>query len=125
MNFRLMDCMKRGLPPDIDVYDAAAWSAPTPLSEKSVAENGAPQKFPDFTRGHWDNRLAQRIRVIARFRENQTALSATEGASMVETVELESPPEAVAVTDVAKTGTWPACVSPRRSPRDGDGADAE
>jgi hypothetical protein len=54
MNYRLMDCIKRGLPPDIDVYDAAAWSAPTPLSEKSVAENGASQKFPDFTRGKWE-----------------------------------------------------------------------
>ena len=56
MNFRLMDCIKRGLPPDNDVYDAAAWSAPTPLSEASVAANGAPQKFPDFTRGHWNDR---------------------------------------------------------------------
>jgi hypothetical protein len=56
MNYRLMDCLKRGLPPDIDVYDAAAWSAPTPLSEKSVAGNGAPQKFPDFTRDGWKNR---------------------------------------------------------------------
>jgi predicted dehydrogenase len=53
MNFRLMDCLKRGLPADIDVYDAAAWSAPTPLSETSVAANGLPQKFPDFTRDHW------------------------------------------------------------------------
>lgn len=53
MNYRLMDCLKRGLPPDINVYDAAAWSAPTPLSEASVAQNGAPQKFPDFTRGKW------------------------------------------------------------------------
>ena len=56
MNFRLMDCVKRGLVPDIDVYDAAAWSAPAPLSEASVAANGAPQKFPDFTRGHWQSR---------------------------------------------------------------------
>lgn len=56
MNWRLMDCIKRGLAPDIDVYDAAAWSAPTPLSEKSVAENGSSQKFPDFTRGHWKAR---------------------------------------------------------------------
>jgi hypothetical protein len=56
MNYRLMDCMKRGLPPDIDVYDAAAWSAPTPLSETSVAQNGAPQRFPDFTRGKWNTR---------------------------------------------------------------------
>ena len=56
MNYRLMDCLKRGLVPDIDVYDAAAWSAPTPLSETSVAQNGAPQKFPDFTRGKWNAR---------------------------------------------------------------------
>ena len=54
MNYRLMDCLKRGLVPDINVYDAAAWSAPTPLSEASVAQNGTPQKFPDFTRGKWN-----------------------------------------------------------------------
>src|SRR5437763_3034923 len=54
MNYRLMECLKRGLPPDIDVYDAAAWRAPTPLSEASVAAHGTPQKFPDFTRGNWD-----------------------------------------------------------------------
>jgi len=59
MNFRLMDCVKRGLPPDIDVYDAAAWSAPTPLSQASVAQNGTPQKFPDFSRGHWKARSDQ------------------------------------------------------------------
>jgi hypothetical protein len=41
--------------PDINVYDAAAWSAPTPLSEASVAQNGTPQKFPDFTRGQWNS----------------------------------------------------------------------
>src|SRR5580704_11519375 len=56
MNYRLMDCLKRGLVPDINVYDAAAWSAPTPLSEASVAQGGAPQKFPDFTRGQWKAR---------------------------------------------------------------------
>lgn len=28
MAYRLIQCMKQGLPPDIDVYDAAAWSAP-------------------------------------------------------------------------------------------------
>jgi predicted dehydrogenase len=58
MNYRLMDCLKRGLPPDIDVYDAAAWSAPTPLSEASVAGHGSPQKFPDFTRGGWEKRAS-------------------------------------------------------------------
>ena len=57
-NYRLMDCIKRGLVPDIDVYDAAAWSAPTPLSEVSVKQNGSSQKFPDFTRGKWNTRPA-------------------------------------------------------------------
>jgi len=48
---RLIDCMRQGLPPDMDVYDAAAWSAPGPLSELSVARGSAPVRFPDFTRG--------------------------------------------------------------------------
>jgi predicted dehydrogenase len=53
MNYRLFQCLRDGLPPDIDVYDAAAWSAPGPLSELSVKKNSASVKFPDFTRGHW------------------------------------------------------------------------
>jgi hypothetical protein len=53
MAFRLIECMRQGAAPDIDVYDAAAWSAPGPLSELSVAKGGAPVKFPDFTRGGW------------------------------------------------------------------------
>jgi predicted dehydrogenase len=56
MAYRLIECMKQGLPPDIDVYDSAAWSAPGPLSEASVAQGSAPQKFPDFTRGKWQTR---------------------------------------------------------------------
>ena len=56
MAYRLAECMKLGLAPDIDVYDAAAWSAPIPLSEASVANGSAPQKFPDFTRGKWQTR---------------------------------------------------------------------
>ena len=56
MCYRLMQCMREGLPPDFDVYDAAAWSAPGPLSEASVAQGSAPVKFPDFTRGKWKER---------------------------------------------------------------------
>jgi predicted dehydrogenase len=53
MAYRLAQCMKEGTPPDMDVYDAAAWSAPGPLSEASVAQGSMPMKFPDFTRGKW------------------------------------------------------------------------
>ena len=53
MNFRLIECFREGLPPDMDVYDAAAWSAPGPLSDISVACGNIPLPFPDFTRGNW------------------------------------------------------------------------
>jgi predicted dehydrogenase len=53
MAYRLIECMREGLAPDFDVYDAAAWSAPLPLSEMSVAKGSMPMKFPDFTRGDW------------------------------------------------------------------------
>jgi hypothetical protein len=54
--YRLMECMPKGLPPDLDVYDAAAWPAPGPLSEQSLADGSTPVKFPDFTRGRWKER---------------------------------------------------------------------
>jgi len=61
MLYRLMQCMRDGLVPDMDVYDAAAWSAPGPLSRASVATSSAPMKFPDFTRGRWRERSASQI----------------------------------------------------------------
>jgi len=61
MLHRLLQCMREGLCPDLDVYDAAAWSAPGPLSAASVAAGSAPQKFPDFTRGHWKDRNESQI----------------------------------------------------------------
>lgn len=54
MAYRLVETMREGLPPDFDVYDAAAWSVPWPLSEASLALSSAPVRFPDFTRGAWD-----------------------------------------------------------------------
>jgi hypothetical protein len=53
MSWRLMQCVREGLAPDMDVYDAAAWSAPAPLSEQSVKAGGSAVDFPDFTRGRW------------------------------------------------------------------------
>lgn len=54
MNHRLIHAFRQGLPPDMDVYDAAAWSAPGPLSVISVAWNALSVPFPDFTRGRWN-----------------------------------------------------------------------
>ncbi len=53
MDYRLIYCLRNGLPLDQDVYDAAEWSAIIELSEKSVENNGMPVKVPDFTRGAW------------------------------------------------------------------------
>jgi Oxidoreductase family, NAD-binding Rossmann fold len=61
MLYRLLQCMREGLVPDMDVYDAAAWSAPGPLSRASVENGSAPMRFPDFTRGHWRDRAGSQI----------------------------------------------------------------
>jgi len=53
MDYRLIHCLRNGLPLDQDVYDAAEWSCITELSEKSIANQGMPVKMPDFTRGAW------------------------------------------------------------------------
>lgn len=53
MLWRIVYCLRNGLPMDQNAYEGAAWSAVAPLSEASVAEGGAPQHFPDFTRGRW------------------------------------------------------------------------
>ena len=52
-NYRLVDCLRKGEPLDMDVYDAAAWSAVTELSERSIAGRSKSMDFPDFTRGLW------------------------------------------------------------------------
>ncbi len=52
-DFRLIEALRKGRLPDMDVYDAAALSAVSELSEISVASKGKPVEFPDFTRGAW------------------------------------------------------------------------
>lgn len=54
MDYRLIYCLRHGLPLDQDVYDAAEWSAIIELSQVSVANQGMPVQIPDFTRGAWN-----------------------------------------------------------------------
>ncbi len=51
--YRLIDCLNKGLPLDMDVYDGVNWSVVSPLSKVSVELGSIPVKFPDFTRGKW------------------------------------------------------------------------
>jgi len=53
MDWRLIDCLRNGLPLDQDVYDAALWSSISPLSEWSVANRSTSVDVPDFTAGSW------------------------------------------------------------------------
>jgi len=55
-DFRLIECLRAGTPTDSDVYDAAALSAVSELSERSIAGRSKTMDFPDFTRGKWRNR---------------------------------------------------------------------
>ena len=52
-DYRLINALRNGLEPDIDVYDSVVWSAIIPMSEQSIAAGSKPIEFPDFTRGAW------------------------------------------------------------------------
>ena len=55
MDYRLVYCLRNGLPLDMDVYDLAEWSCLAPLTKISLENNSAPVAIPDFTRGHWND----------------------------------------------------------------------
>jgi len=57
MDYRMIYCLQRGLPLDMDVYDLAEWCSVIPLSEISLDNHSMPVEIPDFTRGAW-NRLS-------------------------------------------------------------------
>ena len=48
-----IESAKRKTATQMDVYDAAAWSAITPLSEQSIESGNQTVEFPDFTNGQW------------------------------------------------------------------------
>ena len=52
MDARLIHCLRRGLPLDLTVYDAALWSSVIELSARSEGER-RPVEIPDFTHGLW------------------------------------------------------------------------
>lgn len=54
MDYRLVYCLRNGLPLDMDVYDLAEWCCVSELSRISIENGCAPVEVPDFTRGEWD-----------------------------------------------------------------------
>ncbi|SDH46056.1 Oxidoreductase family, NAD-binding Rossmann fold [Actinokineospora alba] len=53
LQWRVVQQMRAGLVPDIDVYDSAVWCSAIPLSVVSLRAGGRPVGVPDFTRGLW------------------------------------------------------------------------
>lgn len=51
-----IESVKRNTETPMDVYDAAAWSAITPLSEQSIELGNETLDFPDFSGGKWMTR---------------------------------------------------------------------
>ena len=54
MDYRLVYCLRNGLPLDMDVYDLAEWCCLGELGTASIENNSAPVAVPDFTRGAWN-----------------------------------------------------------------------
>lgn len=54
MDYRLVYCLRNGLPLDMDVYDLAEWCCMAELTRLSIENNSAPVEVPDFTRGGWN-----------------------------------------------------------------------
>lgn len=48
-----IEAIKKQSNTPLDVYDAATWSAITPLSEESIRKGSLSLEFPDFTKGKW------------------------------------------------------------------------
>jgi len=54
MDYRLVYCLRNGLPMDMDVYDLAEWCCMADLTRLSIENGNAPVAVPDFTRGNWN-----------------------------------------------------------------------
>lgn len=63
MMWRIVHCLRNGVPLDQNVYDAAAWSVIFDISEQSMRERSRPRDFPDFTRGAWKKNAPLQISV--------------------------------------------------------------
>ena len=53
MLHQIIQSLRNGTYPDIDVYDTATWSCIIELSDHSAKNRSCPVDIPDFTRGKW------------------------------------------------------------------------
>ena len=79
MDWRLIDCLRNGLPLDENVYDAALWSSIAPLSEQSVANRSNSVNIPDFTNGAWKTNAPIELTLNGGGTTGVKAMKKTEG----------------------------------------------
>ena len=84
MDWRLIDCLRNGLPVDQDVYDAALWSVVAPLSEWSVANRSSSIDIPDFTCGSWETNKPHEINLEHGGNTTVLELTRTGGARQLD-----------------------------------------
>lgn len=72
MDSRLVYCLQNGLPLDMDVYDLAEWCSLGELGALSMDNNSAAVTFPDFTRGHWNDKKGYRHAYASEADEAET-----------------------------------------------------
>ena len=68
MDYRLIYCLRNGLPLDQDVYDAAEWSCLGELTRVSIENGNMPVTMPDFTRGDWNKTIGLKLGVVENIR---------------------------------------------------------
>ena len=64
MDYRLVYCLRNGLPLDMDVYDLAEWCCLGELTALSLENNSTPVAIPDFTRGGWNKTKGYRHAMV-------------------------------------------------------------
>ena len=70
MDYRLVYCLRNGLPLDMDVYDLAEWCCMADLTRLSIENGNAPVAVPDFTRGNW-NKVMDIIMLSLNKKDNE------------------------------------------------------
>ena len=82
MDSRLVYCLQNGLPLDMDVYDLAEWCCLAELGALSMDNNCCAVEFPDFTRGHWQDKNGYRHAYAAEKDEKAAETAASKSTEL-------------------------------------------
>lgn len=90
MDSRLVYCLQNGLPLDMDVYDLAEWCCLAELGALSMDHNCASVAVPDFTRGHWQDKIGFNHAFATAEQEAVTEAKAKEATQQLKDMTLKN-----------------------------------